>query len=191
MSITLEAKIAKLIHKGITDAVIGAATHPVFCRLNLHNNDFLKKVNKRARIVYDMAYHRDETIQAPYNCGSDDNSENAFLAILDLIKSNHEHKEYIFERIQFLANEGLAALYKTDHENWIQRIHTAIHTASLVKQVTSKPEKTSVKKLKVDKRPIKVKEKPAKVIRKTVKPKVKVPKKRKRDKMGRFIKARR
>ena len=183
MSTTLEAKIAKLIHKGITSAVIGAATHPVFCRLNLHNSDFLKKVNKRARIVYDMAYHRDETVQAPYNYGSDDNSENAFLAILDLVKGNHEHKEYIFERIQFLANEGLAALYRTDHENWIQRIHMAIHTASLAKQATSKPVK-AVKKPKVDK-------KPNKVAKKVVKPKVKVPKKRKRDKMGRFIKARR
>jgi hypothetical protein len=171
-STTLEEKIAKYLHIGITTTVAKAAVHPVFCRLNLHNSKLLKTINRKAKIVYQMAYTPEVLIEAPYEFGGDDNVENALIAIRELAHGDHhgDHKEYIFKRIDFLTGEALHALYDRNHREWVQRIDRAIHEA---KGVVPKP----VKKVK------------------TVKPVKKTSKKksvtRLRNKKGQFIKRRR
>jgi len=171
-STKLEEKIAKYLHQGITTAVTKAAVHPVFCRLNLHNNKLLKDINRRAKIVYQMAYTPEVLVEAPYEYGGDDNVENALIAIRELALNDHhaDHKEYIFKRIDFLTAEALHALYDRNHREWVQRIDRAIHE---VKSVISKP----VKKVKT-----------VKSVKKTSKKK---PVARLRNKKGQFIKRRR
>ena len=166
----IEAKIAKFVHNTLPDVVIKAATHPILCKLNLHNSSLLKKINSKARVVYYMSYHQDELVKAPYSCEGGDNVESALFAILELINSDtHEnHKEFIFKRISYLANEALVSLREKNHQDWVQRIHVAIHAAK-----TKKPVKKTT--------PVK----PEKLVKPTKKKK---PVKRLRNKKGQFIK---
>lgn len=176
---SLEAKLAKVIYNNLTPLVVTASTHPILSRLNLHNNKFLKKLNHKARMVYGMGYQPDILVKASYDRGGDDNIENALIAIRELTtEANHAgHKEYIFKRLEFLANEAISALYDRNHEDWTYRINTAIEQARQRKKVV-KPskKKTTTTKSKTVKKPIKKKAKPVQ---------------RRRNKKGQFIKSRR
>lgn len=187
---TIEAKVARIIYHNLTSLVVNASTHPIFSRLNLHNNSLLKKINHKAKMVYGMAYQPDILVKASYNRGGEDDVENALLTIQELVRGDHhaDHKEYIFKRIEFLTNEAISALYDRNHEDWMQKIQTAINNARILKnnvlvKIKKKPttKKTPVKLKK--KTPIKLKKKT------TVKRKRIV--KRLRNKKGQFIKARR
>jgi hypothetical protein len=171
---TVEVKIAKLIHDNLPEAVIKASTHPLFCKLNLHNSSLLKKINQRASTLYKMSCQRDELVKAPYNYGGEDNLENALLAIQEIIKGDHDHREYLFERIGFLASEAINTYYEKNHTEWLTRIQTAIHNAKTTKKpvVIKSPKKTvkSVKNVK------------------TVVSKTKKPIGRPRNRKGQFIK---
>lgn len=184
---TIEAKIAKVIYNNLAPIVLRASTHPLFCRLNLHNNSFLKRVNHKAKMVYGMGYQPDTLVKASYYKGGEDDIENALLSIQELVRGDHhaDHKEYIFKRIEFLTNEAISALYDRNHKEWMQKIQTAILNAKAlkvsiiekVKQVKKVPAKTKKKITKVQtKKPLKKKNK--------LTP-------RRRNKKGQFIKARR
>jgi hypothetical protein len=177
---TIEAKIAKIIYHNLTPLVLKTSTNPILCRLNLHNNSFLKKINHKAKMVYGMSYQPDILVKASYDRGGEDNVENALLTIQGLVRGDHHanHKEYIFKRIEFLVNEAMSALYDRNHEEWMQRIQTAILSAKttkkpVVKKATPKVKKTTTPKTK------------KKVI------KSKKPVKRIRNKKGQFISTKR
>lgn len=145
-----EAKLAKVIYNNLTPLVVGASTHPIFSRLNLHNNTFLKKVNHKAKMVYGMSFQPDILVKASYDRGGEDNIENALIAINELVSSDHHagHKEYIFKRIEFLSTEALHALYNRNHQDWLTKISTAIQNAKTntkVKKETKKKETTKRK----------------------------------------------
>ena len=174
----IEAKLAKFIYLNLNKVVTKSATHPVFCRLNLHNNCILKKLNSKVGMMYKMTYLRDELVKAPYNYGGQDDVENALIAIREVVKGAHTYKEYLFERINFLASEALHSLYKKDHEEWVERITSAIQKAKQNKKTTKRTSKKSTVKT--------VKSKSVKKTSKKVKPV-----ERRRNKKGQFIKARR
>jgi len=175
---TVEAKIAKFIYKNLAVNVVRASTHPLLCKLNLHNSTILKKINAKAGIVYKMAYNEDELVKESFDCGGSDDAENALLTILSLVRSNkHEnHKEYIFKRIDYLASVALSSIYDRNHAEWVQRIHEAIHSARNV--INKKPKTTKI-----------TKSKKTPVSKKTVKTKTSA--KPLRNKKGQFVKARR
>jgi len=185
---TIEAKIARVIYHNLTPIVLKASTHPLFCRLNLHNNSLLKKVNHKAKMVYGMEYQPDILVKASYDRGGEDNIENALLSIQELVRGDHHagHKEYIFKRIEFLVNEAMSALYDRNHADWLQRIQTAILNAKALKESATKKVKQ------VKKAPVKTtKKKIVKIsVKKPIKKKVKLAPRR-RNKKGQFIKARR
>jgi hypothetical protein len=137
---TIKAKIAKVIYNSITDTVIKASTHPIFCKLNLHNNRVLKTINSKAFVAYKLAYHSDDLIKAPYDRGGETNVENALLAIQSLIRSGglyNNNKEFILKRIDYLVNEGLGSLYDQNHQDWMKRIQSAIHSVKLQRSTRS------------------------------------------------------
>lgn len=180
---TLEAKIARTIYHNLTPVVLRASTHPLLCKLNLHNNSFLKKVNHKAKMIYGMSYQPDILVKASYERGGEDDTENALLAIQELVRGNHhaDHKEYIFKRIEFLTNEAISSLYDRNHQDWLIKINRAIHEAkSLVKSVKKTKKATVTKTIK----------KSVITLKKKIPTRPKAVK-RKRDKMGRFIKAKR
>jgi len=183
---TIEAKVARVIYHNLTPLVVNASTHPIFSKLNLHNNSLLKKINHKAKMIYGMSYQPDILVKASYNKGGEDNVENALLTIQELVRGSHHawHKEYIFKRIEFLTNEAISALYDRNHEDWLYKIQTAIHNAKSLKETVVRNVKQSKKV-------------PAKVVKKpVVKTKKKVTKskkavKRLRNKKGQFISAKR
>jgi len=167
-----EIKLAKFIQDNLPALVIKAGTHPIFCKLNLHNNKLLKTINTRASLIYKTSQCNDELVKASYEYDGETKVDNALLAIKALLQSDRRgyNSEYVIKRIEFLADEALAAYYEISHENWVQRIGSAIESA---KKVVSK--------------------KTAKVVK--VKPKAKTvktkkPVKRLRNKKGQFIKVR-
>jgi hypothetical protein len=141
---TIKAKIAKAVYNGITDTVIKASTHPVFCKLNLHNSSILKKINSKAFVAYTLAYHSDELVKAPYDQGGETDIENALLAIQSLVRGGRysDNKEFTFSRIDYLVNEGLSALYDQAHQDWLQRIQNAIHSVKLQRVTSNVKKKT-------------------------------------------------
>jgi hypothetical protein len=174
-----EAKLAKVICNNLTPFVVRASIHPVLSRLNLHNNKFLKKLNHKAKIVYGMSYQPDVLVKASYERGGDDNIENALIAIRELAtEPNHaDHREYIFKRLEFLANEAINALYDRNHQDWTHRVNTAIEQARQKKKVVkSTKKKATATRSKTAEKPIKKKAKPLQ---------------RRRNKKGQFIKSRR
>ena len=180
---TIEAKIARIIYQNLTPIVVKASTNPLLCKLNLHNNSFLKKVNYKAKMIYGMEYQPDILVKASYDMGSEDNIENALLSIHELIRGDYHagHKEYIFKRIEFLISEAITNLYERNHQEWLNKIGKAIQEARSSKKITKKqakkPTKSTVKKnLKKDIKPS--------IKSKSVKKKVIV---RKRNKLGQFI----
>ena len=182
-----EVKIAGFIYNNLGNLVTKAATHPVLCRLNLHNNKLLKKINNKAGIVYKMATQEDVLVKAPYYQGGEDNTENALMSIKELICSeqHHGYKDFIFKRINFLVSEAMSDLYNRNHQDWVQRINAAIHAAKPVLKTVVKPaRKAAAKKV------TKVKVAPKKKVIPTKSKKVKSVK-RLRDKNGRFISRRR
>ena len=180
---SLEAKVAKVIYNNLAPIVAGASVHPIFCRLNLHNSRFLKRINHKARMVYGMAYQPDIFVKASYERGGEDSIENALLTIQELVRGEHhaDHKEYLFKRVEYLATEAISALYDRNHQEWLLKINTAIQSA-----------KTS----KVTKKAVKVTKKVSKVV-KSIKAKSPVrttkkkPVSRKRNKQGQFVSNRR
>lgn len=180
---TIEAKIARAIYHNLTPLVVKASTHPILCKLNLHNNDYLKKINRKTKMVYTMGYQPDVIVKASYDRGGEDNIENALLSIAELVRGDHheDHKEYIFKRINYLATEALTALHDRNHQDWLVKIGRAIQDA-----------KTLVKEAKVKKKPVKQVVKSAKSVKskktKTVK---KLALARRRNKKGQFIASRR
>jgi hypothetical protein len=136
---TIKAKIAKAVYNGITDTVIKASTHPIFCKLNLHNSKLLKTINNKAFVAYKLAYHTDDLVKAPYDRGGETDVENALLAIQSLVRGGNYsyNKEFTFNRIDYLVNEGLSALYDQSHQDWLQRIQNAIHSVKLQRTPTS------------------------------------------------------
>ena len=181
----LEVKIAGLIHNNLGNLVAKAAVHPVFCRLNLHNNKLLRKVNNRASILYKMATQEDILIKAPYYQGGEDNTENALMSIHELLRSEQHcgHREFLFKRIGFLVSEAMSDLYNRNHQEWVQRINDAITAARPTLKAIAKPArkaaaKAAKKKVTPKKKPI-TKAKKLKTV------------KRLRDKKGRFISKRR
>ena len=176
---SIEAKLAKVIYNNLTPFVVRASIHPVLSRLNLHNNRLLKKLNIKAKMLYYMSYEPDAIVKASYDRGGSDDIENALIAIRELAtEANHaNHKEYIFERLKFLTNEAINALYDRNHEDWTYRINTAIEQARQKKKV-AKPskKKTTTTKSKTTKKPVKKKTKSVQ---------------RRRNKKGQFIKSRR
>jgi hypothetical protein len=128
----LEAKIAKFLHTGITNAVVKASSNRYFCRFNLHNNTFLKRLNNRLNIAYRTVFDEKSVVEAPYNYGSEDGVENALLAIRQLIDGGYTgNREYLFKRLDYLTNRALNDLYDRNHRDWIQRIDQAIHAAKV------------------------------------------------------------
>ena len=176
-----EAKLAKIIYNNLTPIVINASVHPVLSKLNLHNNKLLRKINSKAKMVYYMSYEQDAIVKSSYDRGGEDDIENALIAIRELVtEDNHaDHKEYIFKRLEFLANEAINALYDRNHQDWTYRITNAIEQA--------RQKVKSSKKVKISKKNAviapKTKKKPVKRKIKTVQ--------RRRNKKGQFIKSRR
>jgi len=172
-----EIKIAKFIHENLPTLVIKAGTHPLFCKLNLHNSGLLKKLNARANIIYKMSSCEDVLVKAPYNLNGESDIDNALLSIKALLQSDYhgEYKDYIFKRIGFLVDEALRAYYDVSHQSWVQRIHNAIHAAKKEIAVKTKDKKSAIKKKQL------IKVKPTKA---------KKPIKRARNSKGQFIKAR-
>jgi hypothetical protein len=175
-----EAKIAKFIYKNLPTIVARAGVHPIFCRLNLHNNKFLKAVNTRAGIVYKMAYCQNELITERYDQGGETKVDDALLAIKALLKSDWHayHKDYIVKRIEFLTNEALQAYYSVSRDSWVERVHNAIQEAKRQEKAKSKKKPTITKS----------KKKP--VQKKKLVTKSKKVTKRARNSKGQFIKAR-
>jgi len=173
----LEAKLAKVIYNNLTPFVVRASIHPVLSKLNLHNNRLLRKINTKAKMMYYMSYEQDAIIKASYDKGGEDNIENALIAIRELVtEDNHaDHKEYIFKRLEFLANEAINALYNRNHQDWTYRINTAIDEARQ-KAKSSKKKSTTTTKSKLKKKPVRKKTKSLQ---------------RRRNKKGQFIKSRR
>jgi hypothetical protein len=181
-----EVKIAGFIYNNLGNFVSKAATHPILCRLNLHNNRLLKKINNKAGILYRMATQEDALVKAPYYQGGEDNTENALMSIKELICSeqHYGYKDFIFKRINFLVCEAMSDLYNRNHQEWVQRINAAIHAARPVLKAVKKPlRKVAAKKS--------VKTKVAPKKKAIVKPKKVNSVKRLRDKKGRFISRRR
>ena len=141
---TIKAKIAKAVYNGITDTVIKASTHPIFCKLNLHNCNILKKINSKAFVAYTLAYHSDDLVKAPYDQGGETDIENALLAIQSLVRGGmySDSKEFTFNRIDYLVNEGLNALYDQSHQDWLQRIQNAIHSVKFQRVPSNVKKKT-------------------------------------------------
>jgi hypothetical protein len=171
-----EIKLAKFIQDNLPALVIKAGTHPIFCKLNLHNNKLLKTINTRASLIYKMSRCSDDLVKAPYEFDGETKVDNALLAIRALLQSDRRgySEEYIVKRIGFLVDEALQSYYDVSHQSWVERVHSAIHEAK----------KEIIKKTKVKtKKPIK-----AVVKKKSIK--VKKPVKRVRNSKGQFIEAR-
>ena len=151
---TTEIKIAKLIHENLPTLVIKAGTHPIFCKLNLHNNKFLKTINSRAGIIYKMSKCGDDLIKAPYDFDGESKVDNALLAIKALLESDRRgySEEYIIKRIDFLVDEALQSYYDISHQSWVERIHIAIHE---VKKEIGIKAKTKLKSKSAKKKPVK------------------------------------
>lgn len=132
----LEAKIAGVLHDNITNAVVKASTNRYLCKLNLHNNTFLKKLNHRLGVIHRLATEGETLVQSPYEHGSDDGVENALLAIRHLIEGNYYgSREFLFKRLDFITSSALSELYDRRHREWIDRITAAIQNASSTKSV--------------------------------------------------------
>lgn len=171
-----EIKLAKFIQDNLPALVIRASTHPVFCKLNLHNNKLLKTINSRANLIYKMSYCIDDLVKAPYEFDGETKVDNALLAIRALLQSDRRgySEEYIIKRVGFLVDEALQAYYDVSHQSWVERVHNAIHKAK--KEITKKAKVKTEKVIKSisKKKPVKVKK----------------PVKRMRNSKGQFIKAR-
>lgn len=142
---SLKAKLAKFTHDNLPDLIGKAAVHPLFCKLNLHNNSLLKKINSKACDYYSYVYHGDALVRASFNCGGDDILENSLIAIERLSRNNNLNTEFVFKRINFIVNEGLQALYDRNHQEWIKRIDNAIHeskTTTSTSKLIKKPKIT-------------------------------------------------
>ena len=141
---SLEAKLAKIIYNNLTPFVVRASIHPVLSKLNLHNNRLLKKLNTKAKMVYYMNFEPDAIVKDRYERGGEDNIENALLTINELVSSDYHanHKEYIFKRINYLTTEALTALHDRNHQDWLNRINTALENARVLKKTLKKSNKS-------------------------------------------------
>jgi hypothetical protein len=53
-----------------------------------------------------------------------------------------DSKEFTFNRIDYLVNEGLSALYDQSHQDWLQRIQNAIHSVKFQRVPSNVKKKT-------------------------------------------------